>query len=648
MNHEEHGGPAWLPRHYTPASSYPGLVGLVQRSIGQLLRVFTNTRPDHPGLTRTIGEIGISDWYSWPRDMQLGFGAWPLLAGCAAGIALLAMGLAPSVVGLCVLYGVALSLAGTFVCAISITVLGSAAAGAIVAIAFGLSLARIIELGEGWQNLLVAFQAISASDAILGGMAILVTPPDTVIVALTATVAAIGYLMAVSSSERVPADYPMKHRFFGIAIGVFVGAGLVGVTVLSSKLIATLLSEHDALLLSFLAAGSLPFALVTGLRNRLSRSRTAAVMGTHAAIWLILMIAVDGLPGTRLSLVCGGMAHVMFHGTFFAITYIIAERRGGPSAAGWACALEGCGGLLGFLASYHGFWTRGLSGIPPVLAGAMFCGGVLLLGQVGHVVGQRSAAIRRAVATAGRLIPAMTLVLVLAVFGGLHLVGVGQRVHYQVALWVHLLAICLLASFVVMGQSLLWCTRWQLRRDDLPDTGARTLRKLWALAELIPAPAAIAVASSGLSLIYHRRSASEAWLLIVIAVFAWMFMDGLTRYLPAARRLMALGNDAEEEGSADELRQELDNGVTAFVMFLHVASLPVLLFLGWKRPELAMLNRATELVRRAEHALSSTAEISSGAAAVLVSLATMAVVALTVLVGHLIITAYNRAKTRPT
>ena len=106
--------------------------------------------------------------------------------------------------------------------------------------------------------------------------------------------------------------------------------------------------------------------------------------------------------------------------------------------------------------------------------------------------------------------------------------------------WIHHVGVVLLGVFLAAAlyfQIEIWMKRYQEAEME----SVRRSYWYWRnLTELLPAPAALMILSSGMALIYYKAgySISRGWIFILIAVLAVMMADGIFGYTCRLRRLL--------------------------------------------------------------------------------------------------------------
>lgn len=170
---------------------------------------------------------------------------------------------------------------------------------------------------------------------------------------------------------------------------------------------------------------------------------------------------------------------------------------------------------------------------------------------------------------------------------------------------VHETAFSGLFAFLVASE-LLQARAWlQIRRGKTAASVASSMRKMWTLSEIAPAPIAIAIFLTGLRLIWESpatNSPSQLWLLLLILSFGVFFFDGILGYQPIVRGMYLYWRDAaQRELPVGQAAREWRAASGCVQLLLHCLSWPLVFAVGilrWTTP-----NPISLVVGRGEHAL---------------------------------------------
>ena len=180
----------------------------------------------------------------------------------------------------------------------------------------------------------------------------------------------------------------------------------------------------------------------------------------------------------------------------------------------------------------------------------------------------------------------------------------------ELPIWLHWFGFSLLFVFVVMGQYLqIEAGIREIRKSSI-ESIVKTYSLLSNITKLLPAPAALTILLSGLTLIYHSGySISVGWLFILVGIFSFLFIDGLTYYLPRTERLLDLSRKCVKARSKKgQLREEMSSILDNIFMFIHYVSLPFVFLLGYFKPQLP--NPMTGMIRELEDLISSIPSVA--------------------------------------
>lgn len=300
--------------------------------------------------TFSLAELGMKHSMTLSRDLALGFVIWPLICGAIIGGVLSALGQSGGMILFGMTDGTLMSLTGTVICGVAATLVGSAAAGVFVAVAFGIAHALLVSMA-GIDHVINQVQNAEIMTTVLGGVASFVSPPIILLAITGGAILITSYLMGNSVREEQD-RYPLSTKLWGAIIGSLAG-GLIGVTYGLTQLLSNMIDDRIAFVLVFGPIGAAAFGAAT-LMKKISSKRSMAFGMMHFLVTLLIVtLGFVVFKGTKEGLIFTSMANAFFHGTFFVLSYLLGERIGGKWAGIGACALEGVGGYLGYLFVIH-------------------------------------------------------------------------------------------------------------------------------------------------------------------------------------------------------------------------------------------------------------------------------------------------------
>lgn len=321
----------------------------------EALRLITPKRSgENSGATRrfrfSLAELGMKHSMTLSRDLALGFVIWPLICGAIIGGVLSALGQSGGMILFGMTDGTLMSLTGTVICGVAATLVGSAAAGVFVAVAFGIAHALLVSMA-GIDHVILQVQNAEIMTTVLGGVASFVSPPIILLAITGGAILITSYLMGNSVREEQD-RYPLSTKMWGAIIGSLAG-GLIGVTYGLTQLLSNMIDHRIAFVLVFGPIGAAAFGAAT-LMKKISSKRSMVFGMMHFLVTLLIVtLGFVVFKGTKEGLIFTSMANAFFHGTFFVLSYLLGERIGGKWAGIGACALEGVGGYLGYLFVIH-------------------------------------------------------------------------------------------------------------------------------------------------------------------------------------------------------------------------------------------------------------------------------------------------------
>jgi hypothetical protein len=190
------------------------------------------------------------------------------------------------------------------------------------------------------------------------------------------------------------------------------------------------------------------------------------------------------------------------------------------------------------------------------------------------------------IAILGNLLPPLTIGVIL-LWVVLPVTRFGPIDASRGLLWVHRVAVGGLGSFVLLGQYFQIEARMKAQRGHGALSLERTYRRLHLVTALMPAPAALLILGSGLTLMYHgKHSLSAGWLFYLVSFFAFFFIDGLTHYLPYTKTLLRLARDAiPAPERMPALSAVMHHRASHLLMLFHYLSFPGVVSLGYYKPD---------------------------------------------------------------
>lgn len=153
---------------------------------------------------------------------------------------------------------------------------------------------------------------------------------------------------------------------------------------------------------------------------------------------------------------------------------------------------------------------------------------------------------------------------------------------------IHYCGIVLLFGFLIFGafcQLEVWL-RMRHRPSSL-DLVAKTHRKWWIATRLIPAPAALCIALSGLRLAYESPLGfiTYPWMFWLVSGFSFFFFDGLMFYLPeVSYQHKAVHESLENAESLDMFSRKHRKPWCETMLLIHSISFPFVFALGCAKP----------------------------------------------------------------
>jgi hypothetical protein len=276
------------------------------------------------------------------QALLTGFVVIPALVSLAVALVLSAAGVSPSTVLFGGIGGGLVALTGTAVCSSSVSVVAASVGGVPVSVVLGITSGVLLQSrgGAGRAGAILGQSPILPG---LGGLSALIHPSG-LSVALTATAVgllslAMGRVRAVASEGKMAAT-SANGALRAIFIGVLgaAGPGLVYGLALLGKPGRT---AEITFGLGLAAIGGAVFGGAARIRS--GSFRRGLWFGLSYAV-LALLVIVFGfrLESPLLRLVLATTTnHILLQGTFYAFTYVVAEKAGGPGSGVIASLIEG-------------------------------------------------------------------------------------------------------------------------------------------------------------------------------------------------------------------------------------------------------------------------------------------------------------------
>ncbi len=276
------------------------------------------------------------------QALLIGFVFIPALVALAVALVLSAAGVSSSTLLFGSVGGALVALTGTAVCSASVSVVAASVGGLPVSVVIGITSGMLLEARGG----------VSQAGAVLGGAPIIpglgglsaLIRPSGISVALTATAVgllslAMGRVRAVAAAGQ-PLATTARGALRAIFIGVLgaMGPGLVYGIALLGKQGRT---AEIAFGLGLAALGGAAFG--SAVRIRTGSSRRGLWFGlSYGVVTLLVIVCGFRLESSLLRLLLATTTnHILLQGTFYAFTYVVGEKAGGPRSGVIASLIEG-------------------------------------------------------------------------------------------------------------------------------------------------------------------------------------------------------------------------------------------------------------------------------------------------------------------
>ena len=290
---------------------------------------------------------------SFSENLIIAFLIWPLVSCVITCFCLWILGVSIGIIWFACTLAFLVCLAGNWICGSSVNLLGSAAGGVFIGSSLGIVSGLLVSDLGGYSPVWQTIGQLSNSEAILGGIASSHFPPVLIFGLTGISISLTSYLMAFNSSK---VEGPVvKGIFFGLLSGL-----LIPLTLFTYRLFSMAFNRESFLLFAVAFIwGGLGLGLALGVRMKWKGYykkiglRGLIIGGISFLLFAFVMVGLEYSHNPKISLLLISLASAIFHGTFFAVTYLIGERFGGNLAGAIASGLSGAGGYSIALLIHH-------------------------------------------------------------------------------------------------------------------------------------------------------------------------------------------------------------------------------------------------------------------------------------------------------
>lgn len=293
---------------------------------------------------RCLAELHFRDLLLPSTQLWLfaAFVALPALVGLNVLLVLLAFGTSAPTAIFGAVAGALAALVGGLVCGASVNVVGASLGGIPVSWLLGFLSGILLDQAGGVHSALEVTASAAPVVAGLGGLSALLRPPPLAVGAVAISIFLLSVVMGVARSRAGKRSQPWTWAGLAkiVAIGV-AGAGGPGLIFGICSLAGQGPAAEMAFATSLAVVGGSAFGSAALLRTG-DRKRGLAFALAYAV--LAFAIAASGFnseSATLRLLFATVVDHVLLQGTFFAFSYVTAERLAGPRGGIVASAVEG-------------------------------------------------------------------------------------------------------------------------------------------------------------------------------------------------------------------------------------------------------------------------------------------------------------------
>ena len=281
------------------------------------------------------------------KPLLTGFLLWPAISVMSTFMVLAILDSNAIVFGLLNTAGIALM--GGLVCGVSVSVSASTAGGILLSFVLGTGYALLTDAGGGLDALSPLIGSTDPIHIVLGGIAALVRPSFFFMICFSLALSLLGYLMGNTSAFC----HNNSNLIRATSIGFLLGGLPIGLSVGLVELMQWILPIVTGSSLAVGVMSATGFGISVYLKTGLWPRSCLYGIAHGLLIGLFLYLSYQVYLGSLARFVLLTLTHIMFHGGFFALSFLIGERLGGWRAGFVACTLEGVLGYLGFLVFYH-------------------------------------------------------------------------------------------------------------------------------------------------------------------------------------------------------------------------------------------------------------------------------------------------------
>lgn len=138
---------------------------------------------------------------------------------------------------------------------------------------------------------------------------------------------------------------------------------------------------------------------------------------------------------------------------------------------------------------------------------------------------------------------------------------------YQMLVFVHVVGVIILGGALIFGQ----LQQIRARRSRDVRFVAETYRTLYLTIMPFAPIGGLTLLASGAALVFLGGFPITGWLLALLLLFAFEMIEGITHYIPHARRLMRLSEAALQRGGiTPELAALMNHRLTNIMLYLDI------------------------------------------------------------------------------
>jgi hypothetical protein len=304
-----------------------------------------------------LGELGSRELRSpavWSM-LAVGLVAIPALIAGLIALVLAGIGVSREGIGFGMGAGALIAFFGTCVCGSTVSLLAASVGGIPISGLLGAMYGYLLDAAGGFAGVAARFAGTAPVFVGFGGLPAILRPPVQLVLMTAISIAILS--AAMGSARRANGTDGGAHGgVIALAKAILLSGAGPGLIFAINLLVARVISANFGFGIGLASIGGIAFGAAVAVRSRKSRRGLVFGMVYFASMLLLVSFGASLPQASPLRLLLATAAqHICLQGTFFALAYVLGERSGGPRDGVIASTVEGVGGYVAFLATYHGY-----------------------------------------------------------------------------------------------------------------------------------------------------------------------------------------------------------------------------------------------------------------------------------------------------